>query len=65
VYSYAFKFVIGLSIYIKSRKIRRVPSLSHQRFSDDRGKKLYFSTAHRHYFFASINYFKHCCTNIL
>jgi len=37
VYSYACKFVIGLSIYIKSRKVRRVPSLSYQRFSDDSG----------------------------
>ena len=46
MYSNACKFVIGLSIYIKSRKVRMIPSLSHQRFSDDRGGELYFSTAH-------------------
>src|SRR6218665_1486077 len=28
VYSYACTFVLGLFIYIKSRKVRRVPSLS-------------------------------------
>src|SRR6218665_3777899 len=56
VYSYACNFVIGLSIYIKSRKVRRVPSLSHQRFSDDRGGELhvYSSTAHGHYFCLSV-----------
>ena len=41
-YSYACKFIIGIYIYIKSRKVRRVPSLSHQRFSDNRGGELYF-----------------------
>src|SRR6218665_2419456 len=30
-YMYACKFVIGLSIYIISRKVRKVPSLSYQR----------------------------------
>jgi len=43
VYNYACKFEIGLSIYIKSRKVRRVPSL-------DRGGELYFSTEHKRYF---------------
>src|SRR6218665_279834 len=38
------------SIYIKCRKVHRLPSLSHQKISDDRGGELYFSTAHRHYF---------------
>src|SRR6218665_2140337 len=38
----------------KSRKVRRVPSLSHQRFSDDRGGELYFSTSHGHYFYLSV-----------
>jgi len=54
--SYACKFVIGLSIYLKSRKVRRVPSLSHHLFSDDRGGELYFSTAHRpiHYLCLSV-----------
>src|SRR6218665_844800 len=57
VYGYTCKFAIGLSslsIYIKSRKVRSVPSLSHQRFSDDRGGELYFSTAHKHYFCLSV-----------
>ena len=36
VYSYACKFVIGLYIYIKSRKVRWVSSLIYRRFSDDR-----------------------------
>ena len=62
-------FVIWFSIYIKSRKIRRVPSLSHHKFSDARVGKLYFFTAHGHYLCLSpwvvgmpINYFKHCST---
>src|SRR6218665_3967483 len=59
---YACKFVIGLSIYIKSRKGCRVPSLSHQRFSDDRGGKLNFSTAHRHHFCLSVS--KHCLNTV-
>src|SRR6218665_2247348 len=48
--TFSDSFVIGLSIYIKSRKVRRVQSLSHQRFSEDRDGELYFSTAHGHYF---------------
>jgi len=39
---------------MKSRKVRRVPSLSHQTFSDDRGEELYFSTANGHYFCLSV-----------
>jgi len=31
-----------------------VPSLSHQRFPDDRGGELYLSTAHGHYFCLSV-----------
>ena len=53
-YNYSCKFVIGLFIYIKSRKVHRVLSLSHQRFSDDRGGELYFSTTQRHYFCLSV-----------
>jgi len=65
VFIYACKFVIRLSISTKSRKVQKVPSLSHQRFSDNRGGELYFSTAHGHYFCLPINYFKHCSTNII
>ena len=46
--------VIGRSTYITSRKLCRVPSVSHQRFSDDRGGELYFTTAHGHYFYLSV-----------
>src|SRR6218665_3658572 len=58
---------IGLSIYIKSRKVRRIPSLSHRRFSDEKVGELDFSTAHGHYILLvimPINYFKHGSTNI-
>ena len=50
MYIYACKFVIGLSLYIKSRKVRRIPSLSHQRLSDDMCGELYFPTVLGHYF---------------
>jgi len=35
---------MGLYIYIKSRKVRWVPSLSYQRLSDDRGVIFFHST---------------------
>src|SRR6218665_3418520 len=54
IYSYACKFVIGHSIYIKSRKFVREPSVGHQRFSDDRGGEFYLSTAHGHYLCLSV-----------
>jgi len=38
----------------KIQKVRRVPSFSHQRFSDDRVGELYLSTAHGHYFCLSV-----------
>src|SRR6218665_1968059 len=54
VMTHIYNFLIVCSIYMKSRKVRRVQSVSHQKFSDDRGGELYFFTAHGHYFCLSV-----------
>jgi len=62
--SYACKFVIGLSIYIKSRKVRREPSLIAIKDFLTTGVRSYIFPQHIDIIFASqdayIKYFKYC-----